>query len=163
MDTWYTWMVFIHLVGVFGFLLAHGVSAAVAWRLRGYATGERDPVALRSMLALSASTRQLMYGSLALLLLGGIAAGLIGHWWGHAWIWAAVALLVIVTGAAIYLALTYFRRLRATLIAHEAAPKEPAQAESLLSVLASPAPVALSVVGFAGLLAILWLMVFRPG
>jgi uncharacterized membrane protein len=155
----YTWMVFVHLVGVFGFLLAHGVSAGVAWRLRT----ERDPAALRTLLALSASMRGLMYGSLALLLVGGIAAGLVGHWWGQVWIWASAALLILVAGAALFLALTYFRRLRHTLCEHERAPNSGTTTGSLHTLLASPAPLLLSIVGLAGLLAILWLMVFKPG
>jgi uncharacterized membrane protein len=159
MYTLYTWMVFVHLVGVFGFLLAHGVSAAVAWRLRA----EREPAALRTVLALSASTRTLMYASLALLLVGGIAAGAIGRWWGRAWLWAAVALLILVTLAALFLALTYFRRLRQCLAASESASDAPEARRSLEAVLASPAPLMLSLVGLAGLLAILWLMVFKPG
>jgi hypothetical protein len=155
----YRWMVFVHLVGVFGFLLAHGVSAAVAWRLRV----ERDPAALRTVLALSASTRTLMYTSLALLLVGGVAAGLIGRWCGHIWIWAAVALLILVTGAAVFVAVTYFRTLRQRLTEHEAAPNGAVPASALHATLASPAPLVLSVLGLAGLLGILWLMVFNPG
>lgn len=158
----YTWMVFVHLVGVFGFLLAHGVSAAVSWGLRR----QHDPAALRTMLALSASMRPLMYSSLLLLLIGGIWAGVIGEWWGHAWIWASVGLLILVTLAAVSLAFTYFRRLRRSLAAYEAAPAggEAGQAGSALrTMLASPAPVILTIVGLSGLAAILWLMVFKPG
>ena len=31
----YSWIVFVHVLGVFGFLLAHGAAAVVAFRLRG--------------------------------------------------------------------------------------------------------------------------------
>ena len=45
----HTWIVFIHVAGVLGFLTAHGVSAGVALRLRG----ERDPAAVRTLVDLS--------------------------------------------------------------------------------------------------------------
>ena len=30
----YSWLVFVHLVGVFGFLMSHGVATFVAFRVR---------------------------------------------------------------------------------------------------------------------------------
>ena len=31
---WYPWIVLAHVIGAFGFILAHGVSAFVAFRIR---------------------------------------------------------------------------------------------------------------------------------
>ena len=50
---------FAHLAGVFGFLVAHGVSAGVGLRLRK----ERDPVRARALLDLSASSLNLANAS----------------------------------------------------------------------------------------------------
>ena len=41
---YHSWIVFIHVVGVILFLIGHGVSVFVAWRLRT----ERDVSAIRT-------------------------------------------------------------------------------------------------------------------
>ena len=43
------WFVFAHVLGIFGFLIFHGVSVGVLFRIRN----ERDPHALRALLDLS--------------------------------------------------------------------------------------------------------------
>ena len=63
----YNWWVLLHLVGVFGFLAAHGVSIAVAFSLRR----ERDPAKVNDLLQLSAASSRWFYVSLAALALGG--------------------------------------------------------------------------------------------
>ena len=55
----YQWWVFIHIVGVLGFLLAHGVSVAVLFALRR----ERDPGRIRALLALSGQSANAFYWS----------------------------------------------------------------------------------------------------
>jgi hypothetical protein len=45
----YQWMVFLHIAGVFAFLVAHGVSVGVAFRVRL----ERDPKRIMALLDLS--------------------------------------------------------------------------------------------------------------
>ncbi|HEY2201549.1 MAG TPA: hypothetical protein VGH56_06650, partial [Solirubrobacteraceae bacterium] len=73
----YSWWVFIHIVGVLGFVLAHGVSTWMGLAVRR----ERNPERLRTLLDLSASTSMVFYISTLVLLLGGVAAGFDGHWW----------------------------------------------------------------------------------
>ena len=86
----YPWLVFLHLVGIFGFLLAHGTSATVAFKLRG----ERERERVQALLDLSKTSLYVAYGSLLLLLVTGIVAGFTGHWWGTIWIWASGGVLV---------------------------------------------------------------------
>src|ERR671924_1770207 len=104
----YTFWVFLHIVGVFGFLLAHGTSALVAFRLRG----ERDAARVAALLDLSSSSLGLMYVSVILLLAGGIVAGFLGHWWGQAWIWTGLGVLVALMISMYVLATPYYDRLR---------------------------------------------------
>jgi hypothetical protein len=85
----YQWWVFVHIAGVFGLLVSHGVSIAVTFRLRA----ERDPARAVTLLEISSSTITAFYVSLAVLLLGGIAAAFDGGWWGYGWIWASLATL----------------------------------------------------------------------
>ena len=88
----YSWLVFLHILGVFGFLMAHGVSASVAITLRR----ERNPERIRSLLDLSSSSIGILHSSIFLLLLTGIINGFIGQWWGRGWIWVSLGLLIAV-------------------------------------------------------------------
>lgn len=151
----YSWVVFAHLVGVFGFLLAHGASIAISVRL----PRERDPRAVRVLLDLSGTTRGLMYGSLALLTLGGIAAGFLGGWWSRGWIWASAGVLLLMLVSIVGVGVPYFRRLR---VAAEAAEASDAPSPQFTALLAAPQPWIVTLVGVGGLLVLLWLMVVKP-
>ena len=63
----YHWMVYIHVLATFAFLLTHGVSSVVALRLRH----QRDPGLARAWLQLNTSGGfvAVFYGSLLVLLL----------------------------------------------------------------------------------------------
>ena len=88
----YQWLVFLHVLGVFGFLLAHGVSVFVAFRVQR----EKDVHAIRALLGLSASAVMMSTFSLLLILVAGIIAGFMGNWWSMGWIWAALGVFVVV-------------------------------------------------------------------
>ena len=102
------WWVFLHIAGAFGFLMAHGVSAYVTLRL----PKERDPARVSQLLELSASSVGFMWNSIGLLLIGGIAAGFTGQFWGQGWIWAAIVILVVVMAAMYAMGTTWAKRLR---------------------------------------------------
>lgn len=91
----YPWLVYLHALGIFGFLLAHGASSSASFALRR----ERNLERVRTLLELSANSIGIMYGSLLVLLVSGIAAGVIGKWWGQAWIWTSLILLIVIIGA----------------------------------------------------------------
>jgi MFS family permease len=155
----YSWVVFLHVVGVFGFLLAHGATAAIAFTLGK----ERKPERVRTLLDLSSATRGLMYWSLGLLLAAGITAGFMGSWWRHGWIWTAFALLVLTVVVAIVGAARHYRELRR--VAAEAAAggkRGAARQKEMERLVASPRPRIVSVAAIAILILILWLMRFKP-
>ena len=58
----------------FAFVFAHGASALAAFRIRA----TRDPVQIRTLLDVSSLAIGVMYIGLLLLLIGGIAAGIVG-------------------------------------------------------------------------------------
>src|ERR1044072_7214956 len=91
--TIYQWWVFIHLAGVFGFLLAHGASVSALFRLRK----ERDRAKIRELIQFSGSTIRLFYVSLLVLVVGGVVAGLQAHWFSQQWIWEGIGVLVVVS------------------------------------------------------------------
>jgi hypothetical protein len=160
----YQWMRFLHIVGLFLFLMAHGIAAGVALTLRR----ERRLERLQTLLDFSGSAYSLMYGGLLLLLISGIVNGFIGHWWGFGWIWLSIILLVALIVIMVFFGSRYFTRVRQVSGAkymqgrNIQPPLEPASAEQIEAALKSGRPVELAAIGFAGLLIIAWLMIFKP-
>lgn len=143
---------FLHVLGAFGFVAAHGATAAVTFKIRG----ERDPVRIRTMLDLSASTRSLMYSSFLLLVVTGVWAGFLASWWRSGWIWTSVVLLTVLFLAAFPLAVPYFRAIRREL---EAPAPDAARLATLLS---STRGLWLAWVETIGIVAIIYLMMTKP-
>jgi hypothetical protein len=88
----YQWFVFAHILGVFGFLLAHGTAAAVAFVL----PRQREVERVRALLDLSRGVSMVANASLLVLLAGGLTAGFMGNWWGQGWIWTSLGLFVLI-------------------------------------------------------------------
>jgi len=157
----YPYLVLVHVLGAFGFALAHGGSALTAFRIRA----EREPQRIAALLDLSAWTLGLSYASLLVLLAAGIAAGVMGGWFGQAWIWTALGVLVAVTVAMLAYAAPYYQRVRQAIgqvgRARGPAPA-PVSAAELAALLDSRRPEGIAAIGSAGLLLILWLMVLKP-
>lgn len=162
----YQWLVFLHILGVFGYLLAHGAAAAVSFLLRG----EREMPRIRAWLDLSRTMTPVASVSLLVLLATGIAAGIMGNWWGHLWIWIAIGLLVLMGISMTVLGSRPFNRLRMLVQRSEPSHKqqegvrssESATDHELAALLADTHPLLLTVIGGGGLAVILWLMLFKP-
>jgi plastocyanin len=153
----YRWWVYLHIVGVFGFLIAHGVSIAVTFRLRT----ERDPRRVGHLLELSGSSISLFYASLFVLVLAGVVLGFLGDWWSQAWIWAALGILSLTALAMYYMARPYYRRVG--FVARAMAGGSTAVSEEQFdAILRSRRPVTVAAIGFGALLLILYLMMFKP-
>jgi len=161
---WYPWIVLLHVLGAFGFVLAHGASAFAAIQIRS----ERDPARVAALLDMSSMSFGLMYLSLLLLLVGGIAAGFVGGWWGELWIWLAIGVLVVVIGAMYPLGSMHYANVRRAVgikaynDPKDAPPPEPLSGPELEALLSSNRPFALAAVGGIGLVVIIWLMVLKP-
>jgi plastocyanin len=153
----YQWWVFVHLVGVFGFLLAHGVSVSVTFKLRK----ERDPARINALLQLSGTSIQAFYISLAVLLVGGFAAVTVGHLWSKAWIWSALAVLVIASLAMYRMARPFYRRVGFVARALEGGSEAVTDGQ-FAEILQSRRPWTIAWIGFGALAIILYLMVFKP-
>ncbi|MDP8962157.1 MAG: DUF2269 family protein [Actinomycetota bacterium] len=157
----YRWWLFLHFVGIFAFLLAHGASVTVTFQLRK----ERDSARIAALLQLSRSSLTVFYAGLAVLIVAGVILGFIpgsaGTWWGQGWIWAALALLLAVSGAMLALARPYYRQLERAVRAWSAGSAVVSEAE-ITELLTSHRPLVIAGLGFGGLLIILWLMVLKP-
>lgn len=161
----YRWWVFLHIVGGFGFFMAHGASAMAAVRLRQ----ERSPERVRALLDLSSASLGAMYGSLLLLLTGGIVAGFVGDWWGDGWIWTAIGVLILLMGSMYGLASNYYNKVREAVGIQTYEQKKkgiepgpPVGADELAAILDTSRPLVILAIGLVGLLVILWLMVLKP-
>jgi hypothetical protein len=164
----YSAVVFLHIAGVFAFLIAHGASANVAWQLRRMSNAPVNVEArerLCALLELSQSSAGLLYGALFLILLSGIAGGFMGHWWGRGWIWTALGVLVLTVILMFARGVTYFEQLRMAIGLPgrgTRTPPPPKSPDEVAALLKSPRPLEVSAIGSLGLLVLLGLMVFKP-
>ncbi len=164
----YAGIVFLHIAGVFGFLLAHGASANVTWQLRRMSNAPVNVEArerLCALLELSNNSAGMLYISLALILLTGIAGGFVGNWWGHGWIWTALGVLVLTVILMAVRGVTYFEQLRMAVgmpARGTKTPPPPKSPEEIAMLLKSPRPLEVTAIGSLGLLVLLALMVFKP-
>ncbi len=154
------WMVYLHVAGAFGMLLAHGASAAAAFAL----ARERNLERVKVLLELSANSLGVMYISILVLLISGIIAGFMVNAWGKGWIWTAIILLVVIFAAMGAMGSRIYGEARkaAGLPYRGGAAEPPASPEELDKILSRGQPMLLSIVGFGGILIILWLMMFKP-
>lgn len=159
----YPLLVVVHVIGAFLFALAHGVSMAVAFRLRM----ERDLDRVRTLLDLSAGTVGLVYLSLALLLVAGIVAAIWHNWIRYAWPWLSLAILLLLAvqmnqrGSLHYNAVRRAAGMR-TYGDPPDRPAPPVNEPVLWRLLQSARPEELAVTGGLGLVVMVWLMIAKP-
>lgn len=160
----YRWLVYLHVLGGLGFMLAHGASTFMAFQIRR----EREIPRLRALLDVSGATAAAFFGSLVLLLLSGIAAGFVGRWWSQGWIWISLGLLIAISVVMGSAARTEYHELRRVvglpyMIGNKQmgaeAPGDTAQIEAVLQ---AHRPLRLALWGLGGTAVIIWLMMFKP-
>jgi hypothetical protein len=160
---WQPWLKLLHVVAGFAFAMAHGVSAWTTVKLRS----ERDPARVTALLDLSKYALPGSDIAIVLLLASGIASGFVGSYWGHAWIWISIGILVLLF---IYMSVRAVRHHDA--IRHalgltgfydkKDAPAPDPDPAALAAALGSGRAMELITVGWVGLGVILWLMVVKP-
>jgi phosphoglycerol transferase MdoB-like AlkP superfamily enzyme len=164
MTDWYPWVVTAHVIGAFGFVMAHGVSAIVAFRLPRAASADEA----RQLLGLSSASLSVAYASLLVLLAAGIAAGFMGSWWGHAWIWISIGVLLLVAVLMYAVGTSYYVGIRKALAADaDALADGPGAARAaafdVTALSASRRGYALALIGGVGLAVLVALMELKPG
>jgi hypothetical protein len=160
----YQWVVFFHILGAIGFFMAHGASAVMSIRLQQ----ERDIKRIQAILDLSKAALPAMYISLLVLLIAGIAAGIMRNWFQFGWIWTALVLMFLLMGGMYYYVGAYFTPIRKAvgLPYRERGEEKPAQAplreKEIEALIKSSNPTIILGVSFAVVAVILWLMVLKP-
>jgi hypothetical protein len=153
----YRWWKFLHVAAVLGFVLFHGVSVLVAFRLRK----ERERVRIAELLQFSGSSTMGMYASLGALILFGVIAGFSGKWWSYWWIWISLGLLVATIVEMGVVARPYYQQLKdAIQLRPSGVPRK--SDEELADLLRARAALFNAVFGIAALVIITWLMIWKP-
>ena len=160
----YQWLVFAHIFGVFVFLIAHGVSSGVGFRL----AKERDRERVAALLELSGSSYRGMMLGFWWILITGLLLGYFGGWWTMTWFWAALITLIVLASLMTPLAAIPYNRVRAILGLRAPLRRKPLPAPlsqtdaDLGAALERIAPIPAAAVGMIGIAVLLWLMMFKP-
>lgn len=158
------WLIFLHVLGVLTFFLAHGASAAMAFKIRK----ETDFARIRAMLDLSWSTGILVVVSFLVMGLTGIILPFLIHIWNKGYIWASIVLMLFVF---IYMAVfneTHYKQLRRLvglpyMKGSKQLPAEPPSSpKEVAALLSKTSPIPLFIVGYGVPAIVLWLMIFKP-
>jgi len=160
---WMPWLKLLHVAAGFTFALGHGVSAFTILKLRG----ERDPARVTALLDLSKFSLPASDLAILVLLASGIAAGFVGGYWGHRWIWISIGVLVFLFIFMSVRGVQHNDAIRHALgqagfYDNRKTPAPQADPAELTRLLDSPRAFELAAVGGIGLLVLLWLMVVKP-
>ena len=158
------WLVFLHILSALTFFLAHGASAAMAFRVRK----ETDFDRIRAMLDLSESTIEIMFVSFLAMGLTGVVLPFFIHIWNKGWVWVSIILMVFVFIWMVGMNERAYKTLRKLVgLPYRQGSKEypagpPASVEDVTAQLRKMNVTGLIVVGYIIPAFVLWLMIFKP-
>jgi hypothetical protein len=153
----YAWLVFLHLLGLVVFLLAHGVSMFVAFRIRR----EEDRSVIASMLELSQQGSGGLYVGLLLLGIGGLGAAWNAGLLLEPWVVVSYVVLALTLIAMWAMGAGFYYPLREGLAGSEKVPRL-SDEELRAKLRGSRRPEALAAVGLGSLTILVWLMSVKP-
>lgn len=154
----YAWIRFLHILSGFGFMAIHGASIVVLYAIRKETSRSR----IESLLGFSAKTVIAMYSSLVAIIGTGFWMGFeVSGWFGRAWYWLSLALLLATVAFMWGVARPFGKRIRAACeIRPSGVPR--VSDEELGEILRSQRTNVITTIGVIGILAVLYLMVFKP-
>jgi hypothetical protein len=156
----YIWIVYLHIVVIFIFLIQHAAEIWVSFKLRE----QKEPEGIFATYAFmpNNNVRNLRI-TYSLIIVTGITAGFITTWWRQGWMWTALGVMIVIWIVMKRVSSIYLYAVDA--IAEQALKnREDASAiDKFRSDLkARREPEILSVTSVIGGLIILWLMMFKP-
>jgi hypothetical protein len=160
----YRVIVFLHVLSALGFLMAHGVSAMMLFKV----SRERSYDNLCNYLEISSLAMRPAMLALHGVELTGITLTIMGRWWMMGWIWAALALFIGVGFVMGKFAAGYMHSVRKAM--GIVTPRDlkkglrptPAPYEKLLEVVAAGRPRLVAAAGLSGMAMIVALMTLKP-
>lgn len=157
-------ILFIHVLAAFAFVMSHGVAMFVAFALRK----DPEPARLRHLLELSTGAYPALYVSLLVTLVSGIAAAIIAGQFGRLWPWASIGVVIATFVAMQFLASGPLATLREAIGIRTFRMKKddpdpvPRSPEEVRELVMAWRPEAVTVAGWAALVALIWLMRVQP-
>ena len=150
---------FLHVLSAMAYFLFHGAVASVTFAIR------RDPGPKR-IDALSAVMIYAYKGAPiagVMLVLTGIILGSMGRWWGDRWIWASVAVLLVIGILMNRLGKAYLTE-GVSWGRNSNAQTQPQATRGISGSMRAffLQPMFFAVTGLIGLAIVLWLMMFKP-
>lgn len=153
----YRWLLFGHILAVFGLLMNHGVSMYVLYAIRG----QTDRRKILDLITLSGRSILPMYISIGLILVFGFLLAVELDVLAEPWIWLSVVILVVVIVLMSVTAKPYFARVKgACELRPSGVPR--VSDEELQQILHAGTANTITAIGAVGLVAILYLMIFKP-
>jgi hypothetical protein len=158
------WLIFLHILSALTFFLAHGTSAAMAFKVRK----ETDLARIRAMLDLSESTIEIVFVSFLALILTGVALSFLLQIWNKGWVWLSLLLMIFVFIWMVWMNERAYKTLRKLVgLPYRQGSKEypaepPASMEEVTAQLKKLDVSGLVTVGYVIPAIVLWLMIFKP-
>jgi len=157
----YNWLVFLHILFAFAFMLAHGVQA-VAMLLFRVEKEPRRTLAFLELLPNVTSARVLV----VLMTIPGVAAAIVAGWWRQAWTWGSAIVFLVVALVMWRYGGSYFQLLEEAGRHVEDARNSGGNVDAALGAYErarlAPHSILLTLIGGIGLAVLLWLMTFKP-
>jgi MFS family permease len=150
---------FLHVLSAMAYFLFHGAVASVAFAIKREPGPKRIEV-LSAVMVFAYAGAPIAGGGLVLT---GIILGIMGHWWGDRWIWASVAVLLVIGILMNRLGKPYMTEG----FARASTPNAQIQPQARRGMSGGMRaflvhPMFFTVMGLIGLTTVLWLMMFKP-
>lgn len=156
----YVWVVYLHILVIFIFLIQHAAEIWVSFKLRE----QKEPEGIFATYAFmpNNNVRNLRI-TYSLIIITGITAGFIAPWWRQGWMWTALGVMIVIWIVMKRVSGIYLSAVDA-IAAHAQKNREDASAMSKFrsDLKARREPEILSAFSLLGGLIILWLMMFKP-
>ena len=157
------WLVWVHVLSIITFFLAHGAGAAMAFRIRQ----ETNPERMRAMLDLSSSPFKVYMLSYLVMGVAGIVMVFLLSLWNRGWVWLSIVLMlfVFVWMFRISRPFTTLRKLVGLpyMEGKDERPAEPPASDEAISAhIGTLGVTQFAVVGYVIPAFVLWLMFFKP-
>ena len=156
----YLWIVYLHVIVIFIFLIQHAVEIFVTFRLR--AQDEPEGIYSTYSFMLDNNSRNLRI-TYALIIITGITAGFISTWWKQGWMWTALGIMIILWFAMRRIGSNYLTEVDA-ITDRAVKNRDEVSAIDIFrnDLRARREPEILAITSAIGGALILWLMMFKP-
>ena len=156
----YNWIVFLHVIAIFIFLIQHAAEIIVTFKLRE----QKEPEGIFATYSFlpNNNSRNLRI-TYSLIILTGAVAGFMSVWWKQAWMWSALGVMILIWIVMVRFGGNYLTAVDAiTEQALKHKDDEFAIEKFRQALKSRREPEIMTITSVIGMLIILWLMMFKP-